>query len=1316
SAQTNNSDNYFVIVSDNSGAITSAVATLVVYLPVNITAQPQSQTVPAGADVTLSVTASGTEPLIYQWWNSAGAILDATNDSYLLESAQTNNSDNYFVIVSNDYGAITSAVAALVVYLPVNITSQPQSQTVPAGADVTLSVTANGTAPLIYQWQFNGTNLPNDIITTVAGGGNGGDGGAATNANLNIPYGVSVDAMGDLFVADTGNQRIRKVDTNGIITTVAGNGVWGYSGDGGAATNASFLFPIDVTVDSSGNLFIADQDNHRVREVNTNGIITTVVGNGMTGYAGDGGAATNASLKFPRGITLDAAGNLFVVDSGSCVIRKVDTNGIITTMAGNGTAGYSGDGGAATNASLNQPNSVAVDALGNLFIADSGNGIIRRVDTTGLITTVAGNSRTNQYGFVGGYSGDGGAATNASLYYPYRVVVGASGNLFIADLNNNRIRQVAPTTDPAITIYNLTTNNAGNYTVIVSNPFGSITSSIATITLALPPSISVQPLDQSVEAGTAATLSVTASGTAPLGYQWWNSTGAILEATNASYVLNPAQTNNSDNYFVVVTNAYGAITSAVAALVVYLPVNLTDQPQSGTVPAGANVTLSVTANGTGPFGYQWLFNGTNLLKNLITTVAGNGVQGYSGDGGAATNASLSYPSGVAEDASENLFIADYYNNRIRKVDTSGLITTVAGNGTAADSGDGGAATNASLSYPSDLALDAAGNLFIADSQNSLIRKVDTNSIITSVAGNGMSGYSGDGGAATNASLSYPSAVAVDASGDLYIADRDNHCIRQVDTNGIITTVAGNGAQGYFGDGAAATNASLSYPSAVAVDADGNLLIADTGNQRIRQVDTNGLITTVAGNGNQGYSGDGGAATNASLNQPNSVVVDAFGNLFIADAANGRIREVDAAGLITTVAGNGTSGYSGDGGAATNASLYYPTDTAVDAFGNLFIADLENHRIRRVALTTDPTITIYNLTTNNAGNYTVIVSNPFGSITSIVAVVSLGPPPSISVQPVGQGVAAGTSATLSVTASSIEPLGYQWWNSAGAILDATNASFMINPAETNNSDNYFVVITNVYGATTSSVAALVVYSPVNITGQPASQVVPALSTVTFDVAAEGYPALIYQWTFNNTNLPGAMSSTLVISNVLLTDLGDYAVLVGNGYSSNTSATATLSMSPSITTPYVGSTAVWGYSATLSVGAIGTGLLSYQWFQNGIAVADATNPVFSLPNVQFTNGGPYSVVVSSDLGSVTNSGPLVVSPAGLALGMEDPYAGITITGVSGYSYIIQSTSDLADTNSWITLTNLTLEQPIELWVDTSTNARVVPQRFYRVLPGQ
>jgi hypothetical protein len=336
------------------------------------------------------------------------------------------------------------------------------------------------------------------------------------------------------------------------------------------------------------------------------------------------------------------------------------------------------------------------------------------------------------------------------------------------------------------------------------------------------------------------------------------------------------------------------------------------------------------------------------------------------------------------------------------------------------------------------------------------------------------------------------------------------------------------------------------------------------------------------------------------------------------------------------------------------------------------------------------------------------------LASAVSSFGQGSPTDLTItsQPQSQTVPAGADVTLSVTASGTAPLTYQWWDSAGAILDATNADYILNPAQTNNTDNYFVIVGNDYGAITSAVAALVVYLPVTITSQPASQVVPALRTAMFAVTASSYPALFYQWTFNNTNLPGATSSTLTISNVLLANLGNYAVLVGNGFSSDTSDTATLSMSPSITMPYVGATAVWGYSAALSVGAIGTGLLSYQWFLNGMAIGGATNPVFSLPSVQFTNGGLYSVVVSSTLGSVTNSALLVVNPAGTVMGM---CASITITGVPGYTYVIQYTTNLAVTNSWITLTNLTLQQPVELWVDTSTNALAVPHRFYRVLPG-
>jgi sugar lactone lactonase YvrE len=405
------------------------------------------------------------------------------------------------------------------------------------------------------------------------------------------------------------------------------------------------------------------------------------------------------------------------------------------------------------------------------------------------------------------------------------------------------------------------------------------------------------------------------------------------------------------------------------------------------------VTLSVSVSGTGPFNYQWQLNGTNLPGSIITTVAGNGISDHKGDGGPAINARLSYPWGVTVDTTGNIFIADTANMCIRKVDTNGIITTVAGNVNLGYSGDGGLATSAELDQPPCVAVDATGNLFIADMDNNVIRKVDTNEVITTVVGNGGAGYTGDGILATNASLFGPRGVAVDASGNLFIADSGDNRIRKVDTNGIITTVAGNGygagsweGGGYSGDGGIATNAELNYPEGVAVDASGNLFIVD--NQRIRKVGTNGIITTVAGNGTNGYSGDGGAATNAEFSFPSGVSVDNTGNLFIVDLNNSVIRKFNTNGITSTVAGNGTNGYSGDGGAAIGAKLYWPSGGAVDASGNLFIADTQNQRIRKVTPPSSvfpfsPTLVLNNVGLGNAGAYAVVVSNPYGSLTSSV---------------------------------------------------------------------------------------------------------------------------------------------------------------------------------------------------------------------------------------------------------------------------------------------------------------------------------------------
>jgi hypothetical protein len=406
-----------------------------------ILTQPQNLTVSSGASATFTVTAGGVPSLSYQWRFNRSYIAGATNFSYTVNPATSTNAGNYSVIVWNYNlsASLTSSNAVLTVN-PLSITQQPASQTNCQGSTVSFSVTVSGLGPFIYQWQLNGINLPNNIITTVAGNGSygcSGDGGTATNACLAYPYGVAVDASGNLFIADTDCSVIREVDPNGFITTVAGNGSWNYSGDGGAATNASLTSPCGVAVDASGNLFIADMDNNVIREVDTNGFIRTVAGNGIMNYSGDGGTATNASLAWPYGVAVDAFGSLFIADTDNQRIRKVNANGIISTVAGNGSYGYSGDGGIATNASLDWPFGIAVDA---------------------------------------------------------------SDNLFIADANNSRIREVV-SAKPTLTLYNVTTNDAGNYSVIITSPYGSVTSSNAVLTIVLPPTIIAQPTNQTVAAG-----------------------------------------------------------------------------------------------------------------------------------------------------------------------------------------------------------------------------------------------------------------------------------------------------------------------------------------------------------------------------------------------------------------------------------------------------------------------------------------------------------------------------------------------------------------------------------------------------------------------------------------------------------------------------------------------------------------------------------------------------------------------------------------------------------------------------------------------
>ncbi|MCU1257845.1 MAG: repeat containing protein [Bryobacterales bacterium] len=335
----------------------------------------------------------------------------------------------------------------------------------------------------------------------------------------------------------------------------------------------------------------------------------------------------------------------------------------------------------------------------------------------------------------------------------------------------------------------------------------------------------------------------------------------------------------------------------------------------------------------------------------ISTVAGNGTNGFTGDGSSPTAAELGGPFQVAVDSSGAIYIADQLNNRIRKV-AGGSISTVAGSSTNAYAGDGGSATKAALSHPQGVAVDSSGNIYIADTSNYVIRKVGTNGNISTIAGQQAggsgSGYGGDGGPGTSAFLSHPVGMAFDAAGNLYIADSTNNLIRMLTPGGTITSVAGSFNFGFSGDGGLATSARLNNPDAVAIDRAGNLYIADAGNNRIRKVTAaTGIITTIAGTSTFGFSGDGGPAVSAKLNAPRGVAVDGAGNVYIADFFNHRVRVVGTNGIISTVAGTGVAGYSGDGGASSAAQLNGPSDVTVGPNGTLYVTDNQNNVIRQL---------------------------------------------------------------------------------------------------------------------------------------------------------------------------------------------------------------------------------------------------------------------------------------------------------------------------------------------------------------------------------
>ena len=821
---------------------------------------------------------------------------------------------------------------------------------------------------------------PSSFIYTVAGNNNwgyGGDGGPATAADLNAPTATALDSSGNVYIADVGNNVVRKIASGtGIITTIAGTGIEGHTGDGGPATSAQIWEPIAIAIDHADNLYIAETGDSVVRKVVlSTGVITTYAGGSSAGL-GDNGPATQASLTGLFTLTCDTAGNVYLGTSPR--VRKVTAStGIITTVAGNGTFGYSGDNGLAINATIRDADGLAVNSAGDVYIADTGNQVIRKVDnSTGIITTVAGGGSRGG-GVV--YGGDGGPATSAQLNFPTSVALDGAGDLYIADTSNSAIRKVTASdgiintvAGNGIACYSYSGDGYPATSAALCDPEGlSITSAgdlyfadrgvgrVRKVTHSgPPPTVATAAPEFSLSPGTYPTPQTVSVTDATPGAAIYISTNAYLPTTGSQGYRGPIELT-------------GSLTiSAIAAVPGHLPSSL--------------VTASYTI--------------TSPPKSIISTVAGNGTGGFSGAGGPATNAQLGGPAfggplGLAIDGSGNLYFSDSANQVVWMVSAAtGKISIVAGNGTSGFSGDGGPAVNAQLYGPSGIALDRSGNLYIADFYNYVVRKVTaTTGIITTVVGNHTAGNSGDGGLATAAQLGNTAALAFDSSGNLYVGDLTARVRRVSASTGIITTVVGGGSYSNFGDGGPATSAFIAQPYGLAFDTAGNLYMLDRSYGRIRKIDGNtGIIETVAGNGNEGTSGDGGLALEAEI-APEGIAVDSAGNIYLSSWPNS-VRKVDASsGIITTVAGNGYAGYNGDGGSATVASLCEPQGIAFDSAKSMYIADTCNYRVRKVtfsgpaatpvislatgSFTSVQTVTITDSTANATIYYTTDGSTP-----------------------------------------------------------------------------------------------------------------------------------------------------------------------------------------------------------------------------------------------------------------------------------------------------------------------------------------------------
>jgi hypothetical protein len=924
--------------------------------------------------------------------------------------------DSRGVVYVSDYNSIHRSV-------DLSPTSQPSGQ--PSGQPSRRPSTQPSSSPSHQQ-----SMIPANVFMQLVAGtdipGSSGDNGRATSAQMNEVRFPWVDSSGNVFIPDRINAKIRKVSAStGLITSFGGSGVsgstagasasiesvnfyslfgmvgdisgtvlyftdqlfvWkysfvtniisvlagtgapGFTGDNGPATSAQLNGPVGLWLTTSGALYVTDNYNHRVRKIITAvapNIITTVAGSGcdnlcVSGFAGDGGPATSATLYYPRGLYMDSNGNMFIADGFNHRIRVVDTNNIITTFAGTGTTTpFNGENLSALSANINSPFDVKGDTMGNIFIAENANCIVRMVNMNGIIVTLLGTPG------VCGYSA-GTTVRSSPIKTPWGLWVDSSSTVYVSDGNSIHKSVIVPSL-PVVSPNLFMKLIAGGSSSGFSGDNGPATSAQI---------ISLVP--------------------------WVDTSGNIFIPGDANHrisKINPC-TGIITTFGGTATQSssgVGGIVSATNFLVPFAMVGDT---------AGTALYFSDQY-----YIWRYLYSSNSVTVFAHSTTA---EQGFSGDNGPASSAQLNNPRGLWLTTSGVFYITDVYNNRIRKVSSIGIITTAAGStGPGTFSGDNGPATSACLQQPRSSFMDLNGRLFIADSDNHRIRVVDTNNIITTFAGTGASTpYNGENIPATSANVNLPYDVKGDSLGNVYIADYGNCVIRMVNIRGLIINLFGTPSVSDFsGTGIVSRNSPIRTPVGIWIDSSSTIYFSDGNSVHssyippVNNFSPNLFKQLMAGNGSVGFSGDNGPAT---LAQIRGVVpwVDSNGNIYVPDNINFRIRKVSSSGAIITtlgetgshtiagshgpigsssfgtpwsivgdtsatflyfsdqmylwkylfsdnslsvIAGTATQGFSGDNGPASLAQLYAPLGLWLTTGNVLFIADELNYRIRKVSL-------------------------------------------------------------------------------------------------------------------------------------------------------------------------------------------------------------------------------------------------------------------------------------------------------------------------------------------------------------------------------